>query len=212
MPVFWKQDQRPVLFVHVPKAGGSSFSSVLVSCGWRELYSIRGLHADALGFAHCSPQHWHGEILDWMFKRDCFAHIVAILRDLFERLMSEYRWQSHQAMTSMQPAEWTAFVIDSCLRDPYVFDDHLRPQSDFVLEGASLYRLESDGLARALRQCLGPASPISGASDPDGVPVVLPHLKQTEHPSLLRDQFEGVSPCIVDFYRKNDDLLASFLG
>jgi hypothetical protein len=147
-----------------------------------------------------------------MFKRDCFAHIVAILRDLFERLMSEYRWQSHQAMTSMQPAEWTAFVIDSCLRDPYVFDDHLRPQSDFVLEGASLYRLESDGLARALRQCLGPASPISGASDPDGVPVVLPHLKQTEHPSLLRDQFEGVSPCIVDFYRKNDDLLASFLG
>ncbi len=109
----------------------------------------------------------------------------------------------------MRPAEWTAFVIDSCLRDPYIFDNHIRPQSDFVLEGASLYRLESEGLAKALRQCLGHAFPIPGAHDPDGVPVVLPCLKQTEHQSPLRDQFEALRPYIEDFYRRDYDLLTS---
>jgi len=212
MPVFWKEGRSPVLFVHIPKAGGSSFCLALVDDGWRELYSIRGMHAQSLDFAHCSPQHWHAEILEMMFKPERFGRVVVILRDPFERFMSEYRWQRYQGMTTLLPLEWASFVIDSCRRDPYAFDNHIRPQSDFVLAGASLFQLEDHGLARALLHCLdGTASPAAPGVVGD-LMVPLSHLKKTDDLPVLREQFEPLRPLVADFYERDYALLSSFKG
>lgn len=209
MPVFWKKDRSPVLHVHVPKAGGSSFSSGLVDDGWRELYSIRGMHAHALDFARCSPQHWHAEILEMMFKFDRFERIIVILRDPFERFMSEYRWQRHQGMTALLPAEWTSFVMDSYQQDPFVFDNHIRPQSDFMVTGASRYQLEARGVERALAACLGRRQEAAAACAADPEAEALPHLKKTDDSPALREQFEPLRSCIVDFYERDYALLDS---
>jgi len=209
MPVFWRSDRKPLLFVHVPKAGGSSFSSALVEKGWRELYSIRGLHAAALSFAYCSPQHWHSSILELMFKLDSFGQVVVILRDPFERFMSEYRWQCFQGMTNLSPAEWTSFVLGAYEENPFAFDNHIRPQSDFVIAGASLFQLESFGVARALALCDDQdSSSLSSVTGALGVTSV-PHLKRTDDLPGLRDQFESLRSLIMDFYHHDYELLCS---
>lgn len=211
MPVYVQQNRRPVLFIHIPKCGGSSFSAGMIREGWQELYSIRGLHANALQFTHCSPQHWHRDILESMFRITCFEYVILIMRDPFERLMSEYRWQLHQKITDLRPGEWTKKAFSAYMSNPYIYDNHLRHQSDFYIEGSKAFLLENHGVEKALKLARAGASLGQLAKPPqDGYKSEISplRLKMTKYSQHITEAFSPVFELVQEFYQKDYDLLA----
>ena len=53
-------------------------------------------------------------------------------------------------------ARWTNATLRDYMGDPYVYDNHIRPQEQFLVPGARVYRLEDgmDSIVRDLNECL----------------------------------------------------------
>lgn len=74
----------------------------------------------------------------------------AVVRDPVARLSSEYRYQrrhrrgtrSGRALARLPFPFWVRLMLAVAHRHPYAFDNHLRPQCDFVPEDATVFRLE----------------------------------------------------------------------
>jgi len=125
MPILVRKE-KSVLFVHIPKCGGSSFVQAMSKRGWRELLSIRGIDANLLKFMRCSPQHLHAEILHRLVRSDVFDSIVTLVREPLARLRPEYCWQKFQGMTDLDPVQWIDHAFDEFSKDPFVYDNHIR--------------------------------------------------------------------------------------
>ena len=150
---------RHILFAHVPKAGGSSLEDhmearfgplELLDRDWesKRRGKTRRLRREP------SPQHLDREALarrlgsadvDWSF---------ALVRDPLSRLISAYRFQFHRAWLRRPRmrlaghlgfSAWTAMALGAARRRPTLLDNHLRPQTDLLPDGAEIFRLE-DGL------------------------------------------------------------------
>ena len=69
--------------------------------------------------------------------------------------MSEYRYQRKlrrgtrlgRLLARLPFSLWLRLMLHMARTNPYVFDNHFRPQCDFVPDGAAVFRLE-DGLDR----------------------------------------------------------------
>ncbi|GAA4421552.1 hypothetical protein GCM10023169_14530 [Georgenia halophila] len=148
MPVFTKDDES-VLFVHVPKAGGSSLENLFVSNGWTMTYrdGKTGKYSQNW-YRHCSPQHMHAAPLRETFRLHRFTAIVMVVREPLARFRSEYAMRSARRGLAGDPASVDAWAREHFRLyglNPYVLDNHLRPQAEFLLAGSHVYRLE-DGL------------------------------------------------------------------
>lgn len=99
-----------------------------------------------------SPQH-----LVWADARRMLPEppdqVFAVVRDPVARLASEHRWQAQgrrgtklgKWLAKLPFSLWLRVMLAAARRHPHVFDNHLRPQADFVPEEARIFRLE-DGL------------------------------------------------------------------
>ncbi len=156
-------NNRLIWFAHCPKAGGTSVEAAMVArwgakvehlhWGW-DLWWRRGgwRAADPPN----SPQH-----LIWEDALSALARppdvVFALVRDPVVRMVSEYRWQRHgrrgtrlgRALAYLPFSVWLALMLAMARRNPYAFDNHLRPQADFVPVNAQVFRLE-DGMAPVL--------------------------------------------------------------
>jgi hypothetical protein len=150
MPVLIRND-KTALFIHIPKTGGSSLEKNMADLGWREVLSIRGMPADRLKFIKASPQHFHAEILKDIFNFEKFSSIVAITRDPFNRLKSEYYWHFKNLDTWPDLEVWIKEIISRVRDEPNINDNHIRPQVDFLPQGVDveLFKLEDDGVLQA---------------------------------------------------------------
>ena len=147
MPVFRKGDLS-VLFVHVPKAGGSSVERAFADAGWTTRFRDPRVRAGGMNdLRRCSPQHWHASMLDTIFQVDRFDLVFMTVREPIARFRSEYamRNSGSGAPSAEAVEQWHHETSRAYARDPFVHDNHLRPQSEFLLPGARVYRLE-DGL------------------------------------------------------------------
>lgn len=151
---------RLIWFAHCPKAGGTSVERLLVDAfgpavghlhwGW-DLWWRRGGWREA--DPPNSPQHltWADAEARLDTRPDA---VFALVRDPALRLASEQRWQRRgrrgtrlgKALAWLPFPLWLRLMLEVARRNPYAFDNHLRPQADFVPEGAEVFRLE-DGLA-----------------------------------------------------------------
>lgn len=135
-----------VYFAHVPKTGGSSVTAYLAARGRVALY-----HAKALDWLPCSPQHIHADLQKILFPQGFADHSFTILRDPVARMQSEYAFRARRAARHGRGIrgfdQWVPHVLERYPGDPYMLDNHLRPQSAFVLPGMTLFRYE-DGLDR----------------------------------------------------------------
>jgi hypothetical protein len=71
-----------------------------------------------------------------------------IVRDPVARFRSEYLWRNRETKVDVSAAaveKWAKESFDRFDKDSYLFDNHLRPQADFYVGGAQVYRFE-DGL------------------------------------------------------------------
>lgn len=184
-------DDRLIWFAHCPKAGGTSVEKVMVArwgdavghlhWGW-DLWWRRG--GWRVANPPNSPQHLTWADAAAVLPRPPDA-VFTLVRDPAARMVSEYRWQrTHRRGTRagrwlarLPFPLWLRLMLAVARRNPFAFDNHFRPQTEFVPEGAVVLRLE-DGLQRALdwlAETVGsgpaPASPHALKSPP--APVVL---------------------------------------
>ncbi len=149
MPVF-RRDGKKVLFVHVPKTGGSSVERLFAASGWKATYLDRKVGPDTMNWLRrCSPQHMHAEMLKLLFNLDRFDLVFMTVRDPLARFRSEYgmRHRDDLRTDSHLVDAWASQTFAKYEVNPFLLDNHLRPQSEFLLPGAEVYRLE-DGLGR----------------------------------------------------------------
>lgn len=151
MPVFTKGD-RNVLFIHIPKTGGSSIETHFADAGWRMSYHDGRMRKGRPNYLRrCTPQHMHGELLSQVFRLDRFDAVFAVVRDPVARFRSEYvmRHKTELSTDAAQVERWAGRAFARYAKDPFVHDNHIRPQVRFLVDRARVYRLE-DGLDTAL--------------------------------------------------------------
>lgn len=148
MPVLVK-DGRAVLFVHIPKTGGTTIERMFTAAGWDTHFSeTKRVRPQVFELFRCSPQHYHAALLTEIFDVSRFDLVAGTIRDPLARFRSEFSMR-HRRLDSTDEAQVTAWadrVMARYAGNPYALDNHLRPQTEFLLPGMEIYRLE-DGLA-----------------------------------------------------------------
>ena len=150
---------RLIWFAHCPKAGGTSVEHFMVA-RW----------GDAVGHLHWgwdlwwrdggwrvadppnSPQHliWEDALVRLERPPDA---VFAVVRDPVARLTSEHRWQRRgrrgtwigKFVATLPFSFWLRLMLAVVRSNPHAFDNHLRPQDDFIPATARVFHLE-DGL------------------------------------------------------------------
>jgi hypothetical protein len=153
MPIFTRDD-RAVLFVHVPKTGGTTIEKMMVGAGWEVGFrATPRTHPTQSRLHRVSPQHYHADLLAQTLKLDRFDATFLVTRDPLARFRSEYAMRNKrhpEAGTAAHVEEWTRSIIRRVRVNPSVLDNHVRPQHEFLVPGARLFRLE-DGMATIVR-------------------------------------------------------------
>ena len=138
MPVFFKEDTQ-ILYIHVPKTGGTFIEKALLGNGFDMTYhdgSHRSGRFNRILF--CSPQHMHTEVLETIFDLSQFDYIFMTVREPLSRVISEFRMRREGESDDIN--EWFKKKMRAYRRNPYVNDNHIRPQSEFYVKGASVFR------------------------------------------------------------------------
>ncbi len=142
MPVFFK-DQKRILFIHVPKAGGTSIEFFFESNGYKTAYLDRGGSPESLNpQRRCSPQHMHAAVLNTLFDTTRFDYVFMTVRHPITRLLSKFTMEHRPPHTADHLESWSQSVFAKLAIDPAHMDNHLRPQSDFMVSNADVFRLE----------------------------------------------------------------------
>lgn len=168
MPLF-RFDRVMVLFAHVPKTGGTSLEEAMMAMGGRSALLLTKAARD---YSACTPQHMPADILDRVVPSDFYDMGFAVVRDPLERMISEFRMRrAARAARGQAPldfAGWVDLAFRRHAKNPYAFDNHIRPQTELVPEGMTVFRYE-DGLD----------VPLAAVAARAGcAPAALPHLRR----------------------------------
>ena len=76
----------------------------------------------------------HRRLLETVFNGDTFDYSFTLVRHPVERFVSEYKFQ---VAASKRPdfapiAEWIEDLPTKLPENPFAFDNHLRPQHEFI--------------------------------------------------------------------------------
>ena len=151
---------RRLFFAHIPKTGGTSVEAYMATKGQVSMVSRgRPLPGEPV-----TAQHYHRDLYLPKLTDTRVDAWFAILRDPVERLISEYRFRLRRSagLHALDPRiwfgrwpvkvdgrsrrltfeEWVEAVLSACEVNPFVNDNHIRPQSDFVCEDMTLFVFE----------------------------------------------------------------------
>ena len=140
---------RSVLFVHIPKTGGSSVERYLSQHGPLLLNG----NGRAVGL-RCSAQHLHAAALASLEATQGHDWTFTIVRHPVARLVSEYRYQMRKPgwlRSRVSFSGWLSYALARRAIDSWYRDNHFRPQHEFILPGMEIMRFE-DGVDTCLRR------------------------------------------------------------
>lgn len=146
LPIFIDDKNTPLVFIHIPKTGGTSVFSSLNE-------RIKVLFHDEFGAdLPCPPQHFHFALLKRLGITNWTENQIAVVRNPIARFISEfaYRKRVDKNCRWFTLTSFTYFITLAYKHNPYILSNHIRPQYEFIGEGVALYRLE-DGLAALLK-------------------------------------------------------------
>lgn len=150
MPLF-RHEGKIVLFVHIPKTGGTAVEHFLksgpVGCA---------LHAQKkVWMKSITPQHLHWKVLEKWVPEGFYDAAFCVVRNPYARIASEYRWRKQTVREGgvKDFNSWVAARLREYRKDKFICDNHIRPQVDFVGEPVVVFRLE-DGLEAPINHAL----------------------------------------------------------
>lgn len=151
---FIRHGSKTILFIHIPKTGGTSIEHWLASQGPISFHHS-GKPSPAM---RVTPQHLRYWDLRNLFAPGFFDYGFAVVRNPFRRMESEYRMR--MLAIKGDPATtrriipfplWLHAAIEEYRKNPFYLDNHLRPQIDFTSRHIEVFRYE-DGLNRVVAQ------------------------------------------------------------
>ncbi|WP_084104993.1 sulfotransferase family 2 domain-containing protein [Demequina sp. NBRC 110056] len=169
MPVL-RKDGAALLFVHIPKTGGGSVEAAFKDAGWTmDFFDHRSSPGSVNALRRNSPQHTHAADLERIFRIDQFDAVFSFVRDPLARMRSEYVWRKRkqESIDASGKAfeKWLRSTFRRTLNDPWLHDNHMRPQVEFMVTGARNLRVE-DGIAAGLAHL----ADLTGLNLPRSVP------------------------------------------
>ena len=173
----------------------------------------------------CSPQHliWEDALRTLPVRPDT---VFAVVRDPATRLQSEYRWQRSarrgtrlgRALARLPFSLWLRLMLAMAARHPHAFDNHLRPQADFIPYTARIFRLE-DGLEPVIAWLADETGLIGPTRIPHAIPTgsgdsLAPADAARIAQAHARDyqRFGYAAPAVIDAPRTFADRLADWLA
>lgn len=168
MPLVYRNG-KTIFFAHVPKAGGSSVEDYLIrrfgTMTIRERSSKDPKTKQRAGHGKrdiiLATQHLSAADLTTLLPTD-LDYSFALVRDPVDRILSEFRFQSGASRISrLGFSIWLRIVLSAAGAEPRIYENHIRPQSDLVPDGAEVFRLEDgfDGLTARLDAMTGETRP-----------------------------------------------------
>lgn len=144
-------NSRRVLFIHIPKTGGTSLTR------WMQSHGRVRLHADQRpNGLFVSPQHLTYADVDTMWGCDYFDYLFTIVRNPFHRMESEFKMRNKLRGKGffggqLNFSSWLERSIMDARANLNHMDNHLRPQWQFVSDRLRIFRFE-DGMDNILAQ------------------------------------------------------------
>lgn len=124
---------KSVLYSFVPKTGGTSLISFFKNIN-AKVY-LHNENNDIVGLLRCPSQHFHYEIQDIIYDFDKFDFSFSVVRNPFSRLRSDYFWSFRLVEDQSKWPDfeaWFSSVQSKYEKNSYYWDNHIRPQSDFI--------------------------------------------------------------------------------
>ncbi|MEJ8566903.1 sulfotransferase family 2 domain-containing protein [Elongatibacter sediminis] len=149
MPLFEKNGVK-VLFLHIPKTGGTSIEKALGSQSTMTFYS----RIQPTELRVC-PQHMVVRDLFMLLGSKGWDHAFSVVRNPYDRIESEYCFRSdigdNRYGQKIDFSTWVLTSLHKSKRKPWFWDNHFRPQTDFIDSNVTLFRYE-DGIETAVRE------------------------------------------------------------
>ncbi|WP_140849628.1 sulfotransferase family 2 domain-containing protein, partial [Paracoccus sp. FO-3] len=92
---FIQHNGKRILFIHIPKAGGTSVESWMKGIAPLRLFSMGIPHA-----SRCTPQHYRAQDIEALLGEGFFDYAFTIVRNPYHRIESEYRMRAQLAKDS----------------------------------------------------------------------------------------------------------------
>jgi hypothetical protein len=165
MPIFDIENRR-ALFLHIPKAAGSSLTKWLSQHGTVSFFRPRPVAPFSV-----VPQHLRWRDFDYLLNEPVFDYIFAVVRNPFDRIESEYFWVHRNADARGEPwddfSSWVERKLNVVKKNACHADNHFCTQVSFLSDTAEVFKIE-EGMEKIL-------SRVSEALEVS-LPDVTPHL------------------------------------
>ena len=147
---------KNILFMHVPKCGGTSVDHWLATISSVQLSTLH--NQGFTSSTRCTPQHFTAADMRCLFTDGFFSYSFLFVRNPYTRLESEYRYllkekKLHRRISNLWTIPsfgyWVKQELHETCKNPWHLDNHLRPQFEFVYPKSDCFKLE-DGLLHGL--------------------------------------------------------------
>lgn len=166
----------------------------------------------------CSPQHIHNDIYRCVVDHSKVNFTFAIVRHPEDRIVSEYFWVNQTYSPEAKYAsgiskydhstwvksnnfsEWLMYAKKCYDEDAYVWDNHLRKQSDFIVNGTRLFRFDKiEQIPEYLNENLGTSY----------VGMIVPHQNKKRSKNVIININDEDKKIIKNWYNEDYDLYHS---
>lgn len=144
---FFRAAEKLVYYAHVPKCGGTSVANYIT-----ERFGALAFHdtgylnlPEAQRWTKSSPQHVDTAALDRLLPLTLFDAVFTVVRHPVARLVSIYHFQSEvekSVPAMMGFSDWLEHLNPNPTSTPFAYDNHIRPMSAIVPEGATVFHME----------------------------------------------------------------------
>ncbi len=195
MPILTKDDIR-VFYIHIPKTGGTYIEDLFRANGFEVKFWEPHLFGGGL---KCSPQHYHMDLIEKLFNLEHFDYVFATTRDPLGRFLSEFNMRNEQLQGNIEINSWTELVFEKYESNPFILDNHIRPQNEFLADDIPVYAQE-DGFdsrfAKTLSKNIGTKLSVKKVESRR-------KTKTTTYKTIKSDANELTLSRILDFYEKD---------